>query len=119
MYFYNRGNAALMLGRRAAAVADLREALRLEKGFAQAQEVLERVEAEIEEEKIQEGRGKRGPTKVSPLPVQEGAGGGDEGEAGEAGEGERKDGEGAINPAHSVAQLVAQLLHWMRMNDGC
>ena len=33
-----------MLGRRAAAVADLREALRLEKGFAQAQEVLERVD---------------------------------------------------------------------------
>ena len=112
MYFYNRGNAALMLGRRAAAVADLREALRLEKGFAQAQEVLERVEAEIEEEKIQEGRGKRGgPTKVSPLPVQEGADGGDEGEAGEGREGERKDGEGAIHPAHSVAQLVAQLLH--------
>ena len=111
MYFYNRGNAALMLGRRAAAVADLREALRLEKGFAQAQEVLERVEAEIEEEKSQ-ARGKRGgPTKVSPLPVQEGADGGDEGEAGEAGEGERKDGEGAINPAQRVAQLVAQLLH--------
>ena len=114
MYFYNRGNAALMLGRRAAAVVDLREALRLEKGFAQAQEVLERVEAEIEEEKSQEGRGKAqrgGPKKLSPLPAQEGADGEDEEEAGERGEGQRKDGEGAIIPAKCVAQLVAQLLH--------
>ena len=114
MYFYNRGNAALMLGRRAAAVVDLREALRLEKGFAQAQEVLERVEAEIEEEKSQEGRGKaqRGPKKLSPLPAQEGADGEDEEEPGQGGEGQRKDGEGAIIPAKSVAQLVvAQLLH--------
>ena len=113
MYFYNRGNAALMLGRRAAAVADLREALRLEKGFAQAQEVLERVEAEIEEEKSQEGRGKAqrgGPKKLSPLPAQEGADREDEEEAGERGEGQRKDGEGAIIPAKSVASVFAQLL---------
>ena len=114
MYFYNRGNAALMLGRRAAAVADLREALRLEKGFAQAQEVLERVEAEIEEEKSREGSGKAqrgGPKRLSPLPAQEGADGEHEEEAREGGEGQRKDGEGAIIPAKCVAQLVAQLLH--------
>ena len=90
----NRGNAALMLGRRAAAVADLREALRLEKGFAQARRFWSGWRLKSRRRKARQG-GSGAVRKVPPAGTR-GMDGGDEGRQ-EGREGERKDGEGAIS----------------------